>query len=451
MPSITAPGIGSGLDVQAIVSQLMAIERQPLERLQFRQNQLETQISAYGQLSSTLSTFQTAMNDLGSFDALKVFTTNTSNPDVIDLTATSSADLGTFNVEVIRLAEPHKMSSNEVLNTDTFGGTAGDSLTIQVGALATDTITIDLSTSMTLRDIRDAINDDAAANPGVQATVINGDNGNQKLIFTADNSGADNALTLSYGGAITATTLNMQTLNNIAGDTSLLDSEFIVDGFNITRSSNNVGDVISGVTLNFVSADPGSTYTVGIERDLESVETSVQAFADAFNALRSSIKDLRLGQLEADSSLLSIERRVFAVLNAPATDGTFSVLSDIGLSMQKDGTMSLANTDLQAALQTDFDGVAQLFASDTQGFAKRLADLADSLLASDGLIETRTDGLESRVDVLVDRQDAFTRSLEQVEARFRAQFSALDALVGQLQGTGQFLTAQLAQLPGAGR
>ncbi len=448
MPSITAPGIGSGLDVQSIVSQLMAIERQPLERLQLKQTQLESQISAYGQLSSTLSTFQTAMSDLGSFDALKVFTTNSSNPDVIDLTATSSADLGTYNIEVVRLAEPHKMSSSEALNTDTFGGAAGDSLTIQVGALATDTITVDMSTAMTLRDIRNAINNDVT-NPGVQATVINGDNGNQKLIFTANNSGADNALTLSYGGAITATTFNMQTLNNIAGDTSLLDSEFIVDGYNITRSSNNVADVISGVTLNLVSAAPGNSYTVEIERDLASVETSVQAFADAFNGLRSAIKGLRGGQLEADSSLLSIERRVFSVLNTPAVGGTFSVLSDIGLNMQKDGTMSLANADLQAALQTDFDGVAELFASDTQGFAKRLADLADSLLASDGLIETRTGGLESRIDVLVNRQDAFSRNLEAVESRYRAQFSALDALVGQLQGTGNFLTAQLAQLPGA--
>lgn len=449
MPSITAPGIGSGIDVQSIVSQLMAIERQPLQRLQFKQNQLEAQISAYGQLSSTLSTFQTAMDDLGSFEALKVFNTKTSNADVIDLTATSSADLGTFSLEVVRLAEQHKMSSSEILNTDTFGGSAGDALMIQVGSDIADVITVDMSTAMTLQDIRTAINDDVD-NPGVQATVINGDNGNQKLIFTSDNSGEDNALTLSYGGSITAASLNMTTLNDIAGDTSLLNSEFVVDGYTITRSSNNVGDVISGVTLDFVSADPGNSHTIEIERDLESVEASVQAFADAFNELRSAIRGFRSGQLEADSSLLSIERRVFSVLNTPATGGTYSVLSDIGLSMQKDGNMTLSNNNLQAALQTDFDGVAELFASDTQGFAKRLADLADSLLASDGMLESRTDGLEARVNDLVERQITFERNLTAVESRYRAQFSALDALVGQLQGTGNFLTSQLAQLPGAG-
>ena len=447
MASITAPGIGSGLDVQSIVSQLMEIERQPLQRLQFKQTQLEAQISAYGQLNSTISTFQTAMENLGSLDALKVFTTNSSNADVIDLTATSSASLGTFDIEVVRLAEQHKMSSNEVLNTDTFGGTAGDSLTIQVGSDVADVVTIDMSAAMTLADIRNAINNDVN-NPGVQATIINGDNNNQKLIFTATDSGQDNALTLSYGGAITSDTLNFQTLNDIGGDTSLLNAELNIDGYNITRSSNNIGDAISGVTLNLVSADPGNAHTVGIDRDLESVETSVQAFADAFNELRGAIKGFRSGQLEADSSLLSIERRLFSVLNTPASGG-FSVLSEIGLSMQKDGNMTLSNSDLQSALQTDFEGVAQLFADDTQGFAKRLSDLADSWLASDGLLETRTDGLEARIDDLVDRQVSFERNLASVESRYRAQFAALDALVGQLQGTGNFLTSQLAQLPGA--
>jgi len=450
MPSITAPGIGSGLDVQSIVNQLMEIERQPLQRLQVKQSQLQAQISAYGQLKSSVSTFQTAMKDLGSYDALKVFSTDSTNPNVIDLTATSTADLGTYSVEVVRLAEQHKMSSTQALNTDTFGGAVGDSLTIQVGALPTDVVTVDMSTPMTMRDIRNAINNDPT-NPGVQATVINGDNGNQKLIFTANNSGADSALTLSYGGAIASTTLNMQTLNNIGGNTALLNSEFNVDGYNITRQSNDIGDVINGVTLNLVTADPGNTYTVEVKRDLVAVEESVQAFADSFNGLRGAIKSLRSGQLEADSSLLSIERRVFSILNTPATGGTFSVLSDIGLNMEKDGTMSLSNTDLQAALQTDFNGVADLFASNTQGFAKRLGDMADNLLATDGLIESRTNGLEARIGDLVDRQDAFARNLDAVESRYRAQFAALDALVGQLQGTGNFLTSQLAQLPGANR
>ena len=450
MPSITAPGIGSGLDVQSIVSQLMELERQPLKRLEFKQSQVESQISAYGRLSSAFSSFQTAMDDLDSLSALKVFTTTSSNEDVINITASSTADLGSFGIEVVRLAEHHKMSSVEALDTDTFGGTAGDSMSIQVGADVANTITVDLSAAQTLQAVRDAINDDLS-NPGVSATIINGDNGNQKLVLTADDSGADNALTISTAGTIAPATFGFQTLNDIAGDTSLLDAEVVVDGYSVTRSSNNISDVISGVTLNLVSANPGTTNTVAIERDLESVTESVQSFADAFNELRAEMKTLKNGQLEADGLLLTMERRIFSVLNNPAVGGAFSTLTEIGLTMQKDGTMALDKNDLDFALQSNFEGVANLFAADSQGFANRLSTMVDGLLGAGGLIETRTDGLDARIDTMEDRKASFETNLILVERRLRAQFSALDALVGRLQGTGEFLTSQLAQLPGANR
>ncbi len=447
MATISATGVGSGLDIQSIVSELMAVERQPLERLQVRQSQLEAQISAYGQLSSVLSSFQSAMSQLSTVSALKLFNGTSSNPDVVNVTPTSNAEIGSFGVEVIRIAQNHKMGSKEILDTATFGGRRqNDGLHIRVGSDPANTISVDLSTAKTLSEIRTAINDDPN-NPGVTATIINGDNNRQKLILTANDSGADNALSISTSGRVRNRDFDFQTLNDTGNNTSLLDAEFNIDGYNITRSSNNISDVISGVTLNLVSADPGNTYTIGIERDLEAVEEAVQSFADAFNELRASVKSLRAGQLEADSSLLSIERQIFSVLNNPATGGAFSVLSEVGLSMQKDGTMTLNSSKLQTALQTDFDGVAQLFGADGQGYANRLDTLADSWLNTGGLIDAREDGLRERVDDLVDRQIAFERNLEIVEARYLAQFTALDALVGQLQSTGQFLTNQLAQLP----
>ena len=450
MSTISSAGVGSGLDVQSIISQLMKLERQPLLRLQARQEQFESQISAYGQLSSALSTFQSAMDKLGTLSALKVFSSTSSNPDVVEVSAKSNANTGSYGVEVVRLAESHKQISTEIVSTDLFGGNAGDALNIQVGVDVANTLNVDLSTAKTISEVRDAINGDAS-NPGVTATIIYSNNGNQSLVLTSNESGSANALTLSTSGTITNASFGFQTVNNIAGDTSLLDAEIKVDGLTITRASNSFSDVISGLTFDLVSADPGNTHTITIDHDLEAVQESVQAFADTFNELRATIKTLRSGQLEADSSLLSIERQVFNVLNNPATGGTFSVLSEIGLSMQKDGTMTLKASDLESALGTDFDGVAQLFAADGQGYANRLSTLADSWLDTDGLLDSRTDGLQARIDDLEDRQIAFERNLSLVEARYLAQFSALDALVGQLQGTGQFLTAQLAQLPGVNR
>jgi flagellar hook-associated protein 2 len=446
---ITAPGVGSGLDVQSIVSQLMALERRPLEALARRQDQYEAQLSAYGQLKSALSSFQGAMDELGTTDSFKIYTATSTDESALEVTANSSASLGTYNVRVERLAANHKMASAEFSDTATFGGTAGDSLTIQVGSTATNTITVDLSTAKSMEDIRDLINEDAS-NPGVTATIINGNNGNRKLILTADETGSSSAISLSYGGSIDASTFGMQTLNDIGGDISLLDSEISVDGYSITRSTNTLTDVIQGVTLNLESARPGVDIQVTVERDISAVEASVQGFADAYNELRSTIRSLREGQLEADSTLLSIERGLLGILNNPTASGTFSHLTEIGVSIQKDGTMSVNSSRLEEALNTDYSAVAELFANADSGYAVRLGSLTGMWLEDGGLIDSRTDGLDSRIEDLEDRQTAMDRRLAQVEARYLKQFSSLDSLMSQLQGTSNFLTSQLAALPGAG-
>jgi flagellar hook-associated protein 2 len=448
MASLSASGIGSGLDIQSIVSQLMDVERQPLQRLQIKQVTLETQISAYGQLSGSLSSFQTAMDKLSSVPALKLYSGTSSNSDAVNVTPSSDPDLGTFGVEVVRLAEQHKMATKEIQDTTTIGGKKNDALHIQVGNDPANTLTIDLSAAKTLDEIRTAINDDLN-DLGVGATILNGDNGNQKLILTSEETGAENALTISTSGKIKNSDFGFETLNHNGGSTNLLDSEINVDGYNITRPNNEISDVIRGATLNLVSADPGNTHTIEIGRDSNAVKEAVQSFADAFNQLRSQIRSLRDSQLGADSALLSIERQVFSVLNSRASAGAYSVLSEVGLTMQKDGTMMLDSSELDAALEADLDGVAQLFGADGDGYANRLATLAEGWLGSGGLIDARQDGLRASVDDLIDRQAAIGRNLETVEARFLAQFTALDSLVAQLQSTSQFLTNQLAQLPTA--
>lgn len=445
---ITAPGVGSGLDVNSIVNQLMALERRPLEALQRRQNQYEAQLSAYGQLKSALSSFQDTMDGLASTEVFKVFSASTSNEDALQVSAASSAPLGSYNVRVERLAGYHKMSSNEFSNTDAFGGSAGDSIAIQIGSDPADTISIDLSSAKTLQEIRDLINDDVD-NPGVSATVVNGNNGNQKLILTAEDSGAASAMTLSYGGNLNAASFGLQTLNDIGGNLALLDAEISVDGYTVTRSSNTISDVIQGVTLNLQQAQPGTDIQVNIDRNLESAKESVQAFADAYNDLRSSIKNLRKGQLEADSTLISIERGLLNIMNNPGSGGVYNHLSEIGLSIQKDGNMTVKASALESALNADFSAVADLFADAQNGYATRFESLTGLWLETGGLIESRTDGLDSRIEDLEDRQGAMDRRLEQIETRYLRQFSALDSLVSQLQGTSSFLTSQLASLPGA--
>ena len=445
---ITAPGIGSGLDVNGIVTQLMELERQPIEALERKQGQLEAQLSAYGKLKSSLSSFQDAMQELSTLDAFKNYAASSNNEALLMVEAGATAAPGNYTINVNRLAEHHKMNSSEFLDTDTFGGNAGDALSIQVGADPANTISVDLSTARTLGEIRDAINSDAN-NPGVSATIINGNDGNQKLVLTADDSGQASALTLTYAGTLDDAAFGFQTINDIGGDLSLLDAEVAVDGYVINRSGNTISDVISGVTLDLKKAEPGTDIQISIDRDLEATRESVQAFADAYNELRSSIKSLRSGQLEADGSLLQMERQLLNVMNNPPTEGVFKHLSEVGVSVQKDGTLTVNDTRLNSALENDFSGVAELFAKEGTGYARRFDDLVEGWLGVDGLVQSRTDGLDARIERFEDRQIAMERRLEQVEARYLAQFSALDSLMSQLQGMSSYLSQQLAALPGA--
>ena len=130
MPTISSAGVGSGLDVAGIIDGLMTVERRPLQILQGKQQLYTTQISAYGELISAVSSFHASMENLNDLTALDKFKTSSTNSELIDITSTDNPDLGSFNVEVTRLADFHKMSSDEILSTDTFGGAVADSLAI---------------------------------------------------------------------------------------------------------------------------------------------------------------------------------------------------------------------------------------------------------------------------------------------------------------------------------
>jgi flagellar hook-associated protein 2 len=445
---LSAAGIGSGLDVESIVSQLMVFERRPLVTLQNQLTDIDARISAFGELKSALATFQTAMQDLSTPAALKVFTTTSGNDDVFTASAGSTAAASSFQVEVVRLAQRHKFASAEMLDTDTIGGKKNDELNIQVGSDTANTLTVDLSTASTLGDIRDAINSDAA-NPGVSATIVFGNNGNQKLVLTARDSGAENALTLSYKGKVNAADFGFQEINNIGGNTTLLDAEISVDGYSVTRASNTIDDVITGVTLDLHSADPGVPYVLDIARDTASVAGSVQAFADAYNEIMTAIETLRGDELSTDSALFSIEQGLRSVINTPASglNSGLAYLAEVGVTFSREGILTVNATQVESVLANNFNAVSELFSTDGQGFANRLDALVDGWLGVDGLIKGRTDGLDSRKSLLQSREESLEYRMGQIEASLYAEFTRLDTLLGSMQVTSDYLSQQLQLLP----
>lgn len=451
MASISAPGLGSGLDIGSIVDELVALESLPLQQLEADERELEADLSAYGQLNSSLSSFQSAMESLGSLSKFKTFTSTSSNEAAFTASATSDAAPGSYNIEVTSLAANHKLSSSAFADSSTVVGTG--TLTISVGAESFD-VAID-NTKETLAGIRTAINE-ASDNTGVTATIVNADGGSY-LVLTSDETGTANEISVTVSGdgdGNDSDNAGLSQLVYVSGVTENMsevqaatDATLTVDNtFNITSSSNTITGAIEGLTI---EVDAIGTGTLALDRDDTTIEDNIQQFVDAFNDLNKTIDNLRAGQLEADNTLLTVETLIQNVFNAPAdiAGGAFSYLSEIGITTNDQGELTLDTTMLQTALDTDFDGVAQLFANEPEGFAYRLEAIADDLLDDNGIIDAREDGINAELEDIEERKLDLERRLELTEQRLLAEFTALDVLLAELNNTSAFLTQQLANLP----
>lgn len=445
MATITAGGIASGLDVNSIISQLMALERRPLDALEAKQKAVEAQISAFGTLKSALSTFSSAMGALQDVGKFQPYAGSSSNDTAVGVTLRDGAGPGTFAVNVTQLAGNHKLASGPYASGAVVGTGALD---FTVGT-ETFSVTID-ATNNTLAGIRDAING-ASGNSKVSASIINGADG-ARLILTSRESGVAGAIQVAVtgdGDGSDADAAGLSALAFVSGGTQNLtqitaaqDAALTIDGFAVTSASNDVTTAVDGMTFNLKALGAS---TVTVNRDDTAITTAAQDFAKAYNELKDAIAKLRTGNLANDSTLRNIESSLSSVLQTGANvGGTFSFLTEVGVSRDRFGKMQVDTARLSDALGTDPTEVIALFTHATEGIPARLESLAESLTRSGGLIAGREDGLNSRVRSLEDQQERIERRLVTIEKTLRAQFTALDALVSQLQSTGTFLTQQLA-------
>ena len=394
MATISSAGVGSGLDVASIVNQLMAAERQPLSVLAKKEAGYQAQLSAYGTLKGSLSAFQSAMQGLSSLAKFQSVRATSADATVYAASAASTAVAGSYSIEVTKLAQAHKLASSTAFTntTDTVGtGT----LTIQFGttiagvftansAKASQTVTIG-SANSTLSGVRDAIN---AAKVGVSAAILNDGTGN-KLVLTSNDTGAANSLKITVADTSDASNTDNAGLSQLAYDPAAgigtgknltetvvaQNATLNVDGIiGISKASNTVTDVIQGVTLNLLKVSAAATPTIlTVATDTASVTSAVQNFVKTYNDLNKTIKDLtaydaktkQSAVLQGDTSTLSIITQVRRVLNQSLTGltGTYTQLSQIGISFQNDGALALDATKLQTAVTSNFSDIAGLFAN----------------------------------------------------------------------------------------
>ena len=451
---LSSPGIGSGLDVRSIVAQLMAVERQPILKLDVREAGLQAKISGFGQLQGAVSSFQSAMKGLSQASKFLVFDAITSKKEVLTAEASSSAANGVYSMEVKRIAENHRMAANTAyVDVTTAIGSNGDTMTLQVGSKS---FKVEIG-GKTLAQIRDAINS-AADNTGVTASIITPDGGN-RLVLSADSTGSQQALTVSYSGTdpFGFQTLNVDRDGDAAFTPTDLDAVLTMEGlYTATRSNNTIQDVIQGVTLTLEGA---GTVTVSVERDMGAAKKAVEEFVSSYNKLMAVINGLREEGLSKETATLAnIQSQFRQVLNTPALSGSFTSLFDVGvksnveIGSQSDvqGDLVLDSDAFNKAIEKEMAGVVNLFTHEDEGFASRLVALADKFLKSDGPINARTNGLKAQVKQVGERRAQLERRMESVEIRLLKQFSALDSLLGSLQTTSNYLDQQFQALQ-AGR
>lgn len=456
MPSITSAGIGSGLDIAGIVQQLVAAEAAPVET---RIGQLEartvTKLSAFGSLKSALADFRDKLEIMNTMTSFLKRKASSEDEGLFTVSPTETAVPADYSIEIEQLAEAQKLTSGAFIDADTEVGTG--ILTLTVGVLTFD---VDITAeNNTLSGIRDAINA-AADNAGIAATIVNADAGSY-LILTADKTGASNSMTVTQAGGdggLSALEYDPGNgLNSLSESQAAMDSIIRIDGLVVVSDTNSVAGAIDGVTLSLVSANPGNPATLTIENDDDAVRQTITDFVETYNVLIDTFDQLTdydaeselAAPLIGDATIRSIREQIRREFSTAVgnPDLPFTTLSEIGLETQLDGRLNLVEEDLSDVIASDFTRIGQLFTA-SDGFAVRLFNLVDTFLASDGIIETKTEGLENRIDEFSDQRDALGERLASLETRLLRQFNALDSLISQLSSTSNFLTQQLANLPG---
>jgi len=388
--SISSPGIGSGLDVNSIVTQLMKIEQQPLTALQTQATSLQTRISAFGQMQSALATFQNTLTGMTTPAGFQTLTASVGDTSALAASVATGASAGSYTLAVTSLAQAQKIASNGFSTTSAAVGTG--TLTFTFGTTSGSTFTADASQpaqSVTiaagqnsLSGIRDAIN---AAQVGVTATIINDGSANgQRLVLTSAKTGAASSMQISVADSDGNAT-DMSGLSQLAYDPAAAagsgrnmtqtqaaqDAALTIDGLAITRANNTISDAIPGVSLTLKSLTAAPT-SLTVAANNSGVTTSVSSFVAAYNSVVSTLTSLTqynastqtASVLTGDSTVRLVQNQLRTLVGGSLGSGSrYDTLSQVGVSFQADGTLKLDSSVLQTALNTDSNAVAQLFAA----------------------------------------------------------------------------------------
>lgn len=437
MASISSAGIGSGLEVSSLVSQLVAAERQNADtRLSGAESKVNAQISALGTFRAVMANLQTAANDLKSSGSLAKLSASSGNTALFGASAGTGAVAGSYSVEVVALAQAHKLVSAPFANSST--ALPNGDVEIQVGD---ESFTVTLSDGEnSLAALRDKINA-AADNAGVVATLVN-ETGGTRLLLSATKPGTESAISVTSGSI------------SFTEKQAAQDAHVRVEGYDHYASSNSISGVIDGLTISLVKAEPGTVATLTVTADDKTATTAVESFVRAYNTAIAAISTLtrydpakREGAaLAGDALARGMAQQLRGVIGSTVSGaGGFGYLSEIGITTNTDGTLKLDSSKLSTALTSDRSSVQKLFGG-SDGYATRLSTMLETALDTDGRIATKDTALKAQLTAIDKQQEALNERMDRLTKRYTTQFGALDTLIAKMKSTSDYLTQQLAAL-----
>ncbi|SNY98593.1 flagellar filament capping protein FliD [Halomonas sp. hl-4] len=442
MSSISSLGVGSGLDLNGLLGQLQESEQAKLEPIQQQAETEEAQISAYGQLKSDLSQFQSAaekLNDPATFESLST------DVEGSGVSAVSSEDAqpGQYNVQVDQLASAGSLVTERLDTSDEAVIDGDQSLSFNLAEGDIDPINI--ADGSSLEDMRDAVN--TQSDGRLNASIVNDGDGYRLAVNSTETGAASSIESTNFSDILSADAQTSDAQVVQAGE----DAAFNVNGIDITSPTNQVEDAIQGVTLNLTEA--GSSSTVTVEQDSDSIREQVTAFVDDYNALKGTIGELtafdsesgEAADLSGDNATRAVESSLRTALSSVVDGDGFNVLSDAGISLELDGTLAINEDELDSAIANQPNELASFFAGDSEnsGLAGQVSTAIEQQIGTNGRLEGAITSSENQLERLGERFSTTEERINTTVERYREEFSALDSMVGDMNQTSAYLTEQL--------
>ena len=466
----------SSIDVNGIVSQLMQIEQRPLETLKKTITGIETKLSAFGKLQSALASLQDAARALTRTDTWGATKATSSDETAVKATAGNGTIPGGYSIEVSRLAQRQTVASGAFADSTTVIG--GGTLRIRMGTLDADgtafapdaerpEVAVTIAAGATLADVRNAIN---AAGAGITASLV-ADGTGQRLMLRSADSGAAQAFAIAVddadGGNADAAGLSAFAFDPAAasgGGRNLLltqaaqDARVTINGLEVSATTNRLTGVIENLTLD-LRRTTTAPVDVSVDSDTEALRGSLDAFVEAYNAANRLLAEQTrydaatktAGVLQGNQTVVRIQQQLREILRSTVGTDSPGSLSALGVELQRDGSLKVDATRVDAAL-ADPAKVQAFFAAqgatpdEPGGLARRLLARLDALLASDGVISGATESLRARERTVEQQEERLNARLNEIEKRLLRQYSALDANLTSMAGSLASVQSLLAGL-----